>query len=215
MSSNCSQPTGVGESVVLRHRFPDRLLHWSTAGCVFVLLGTGLLPVIGIRFEWVTIHWISGLVMSLLISLHIGRVVLRRRMLGIWFGLKDIDIVRSYLNKASSSILKPGKYSPAQKLMHLGVTLLTMTTILTGLLMMVRIDTPLWERNIYLLGDEVWGVVYVLHGLASLCLVTTIMLHIYFSLRPEKWMYLRSMVRGWMTAEELDRHHNKEKWAGD
>lgn len=101
MSSNCSQPTGVGESVVLRHRFPDRLLHWSTAGCVFVLLGTGLLPVIGIRFEWVSIHWISGLVMSLLISLHIGRVVLRRRMLGIWFGLKDIDIVRSYLNKAS------------------------------------------------------------------------------------------------------------------
>ena len=215
MSSSITKPSGEDRSEVLRHRLPDRLLHWSTAGCTFILLGTGLLPVMGLRFEWVTIHWISGLIMSLLISLHIGRVVLRRRMLSIWFGLKDIDIVRSYLDKVLSPILKPGKYSPAQKLMHLGVTLLTMTTILTGILMMVRIDTPLWERNIYLLGDEAWGMVYVLHGLASLCLVTTIMLHIYFSLRPEKWMYLRSMVKGWVTAEELHKHHNKEKWAGD
>lgn len=215
MSSSTSQPTGGGSSMVLRHRLPDRLLHWSTAVCIFILLGTGLLPVVGLRFEWVTIHWIAGLVMFLLIGLHIFRVVLRNRMLGIWFGMKDLRIVRSYLSKASTSILKPGKYSPAQKLMHLGVTLLTMTTILTGFLMMVRIDTPFWERNIYLLSDEVWGLIYVLHGLASLCLVTTIMLHIYFSLRPDKWMYLRSMLKGWVTPEELEKLHNKEEWAGD
>ena len=215
MSSSISKPTGEGSSVVLRHRLPDRLLHWSTAVCILILLGTGLLPVIGLRFEWVTIHWIAGLVMFLLIGLHIFRVVLRNRILSIWFGIKDLRIMRSYLSKASSSILKPGKYSPAQKLMHLGVTLLTMITILTGILMMARIDTPLWERNIYLLADETWGLVYVFHGLASLCLVTTIMLHIYFSLRPEKWMYLRSMLNGWVTKEELEEHHNKEEWAGD
>ncbi len=215
MSSSTSKPTGEGSPVVLRHRLPDRLLHWSTAVCIFVLLGTGLLPVIGLKFEWVTIHWIAGLVLFLMISFHTFRVIVRNPMFSIWFGMKDLHIVRSYLNKASSSILKPGKYSPAQKLMHLGVTLLTMTTILTGFLMMVRIDTPFWERNIYLLTDDVWGLVYVLHGLASLSLVTTIMLHIYFSLRPEKWMYLRSMVKGWVTIEELEKHHNKEEWVGD
>jgi len=214
MSSNIGKRAGVSRRVVTRHHLPDRLLHWTTAGCILILLGTGLLPVLGIKFEWVTIHWVTGLVMTLLIILHIFRASFRGRMLSVWFGRKDIDIVRSYLGKVSS-ILKPGKYSPAQKLMHLGVTVLTLATVVTGLLMMVRVDTPFWERNIYLLEDGAWGVVYLIHGLASLGLVTTIMLHIYFSVRPEKWMYLRSMMKGWVTEEELEAHHNKQEWAGD
>ena len=214
MSSNIGKRAGVSRRVVTRHQLPDRLLHWTTAGCILILLGTGLLPVLGIKFEWVTIHWVTGLVMTLLIILHIFRASFRGRMLTVWFGRKDIDIVRSYLGKVSS-ILKPGKYSPAQKLMHLGVTVLTLATVVTGLLMMVRVDTPFWERNIYLLEDGAWGVVYLIHGLASLGLVTTIMLHIYFSVRPEKWMYLRSMMKGWVTEEELEAHHNKQEWAGD
>ena len=37
----------------------------------------------------------------------------------------------------------------------------------TGIVMMVRIDTPLWPQNAYLLTDPTWGLIYVLHGLGS------------------------------------------------
>ena len=51
----------------------------------------------------------------------------------MWFGLKDISLTLSYLKKHDGSPPKPGKYSPAQKLMHLGVTALVGLTIITGL----------------------------------------------------------------------------------
>ena len=52
---------------------------------------------------------------------------------------------------------------------------------ITGAMMMVKIDTPWWERNPYWLSDEAWGVVYVLHGLSALLLITMVMTHIYFA----------------------------------
>jgi len=215
MSSETPKPTLGQGQVVIRHKLPDRWLHWFNAICIMVLLGTGLLPVVGINFEWVTIHWIAGIIMMLLLLVHICRVIPRGRLLNIWFGVKDLKIVRAYIGGGSLKVLKPSKYSPAQKLMHQGVTFLVLVTIVTGLLMMVKIDTPLWERNIYIFEDQTWGVIYFLHGFAALFLVTTVMLHIYFSLRPEKWMYLRSMLKGWITDKELERHHDKKEWAGD
>ena len=42
---------------LIRHEWPDRVFHWLTAGSMLVLLGTGLLPILGIKFPWVTAHW--------------------------------------------------------------------------------------------------------------------------------------------------------------
>ena len=81
--------------------------------------------------------------------------------------------------------------------------------------MMVKIDTPFWERNIYLLEDGTWGIIYVLHGFAALSLITTVMLHIYFALRPEKLMYLRSMLGGAITRKEFIEHHDPQKWVAE
>jgi len=36
---------------------------------------------------------------------------------------------------------------------------------------------------------------------------------VYFGLLPEKRMYLRSMVQGWVTREELAAHHDVERVA--
>jgi cytochrome b subunit of formate dehydrogenase len=41
---------------VRRHAAPDRIFHWVTAATMFVLLGTSLLPIIGIRFAWLVPH---------------------------------------------------------------------------------------------------------------------------------------------------------------
>ena len=105
-----------------------------------------------------------------------------------------------------------GKYSVAQKAIHNAFAVVLSTAIVTGGLMLVKIDTPWWDRDPYWLDDRTWAVVYVLHDLASLCLVTMIMLHIYFALRPEKLYLLRSMLRGWITGTEYDRHYDATRW---
>jgi len=197
---------------VLRHKGLDRGLHWLFAVSVLVLLATGFLPILGIKFEWVTVHWVTGIVLLALLLLHVVRSVQGGQFGTVWFGADDLGLVIGRLRKTQA---KPGKYSPEQKLMHLGVSVLVLMTLVTGLLMMVKIDTPFWERNIYLLEDATWGIIYVLHGFAALCLITTVMLHIYFALRPEKRMYLRSMFSGNMTRGEVESHHDVNKWVVD
>src|SRR5690554_5192907 len=61
---------------IKRHRLVDRLFHWGMAITVFVLLGTAFLPILGYRFEWVTIHWIAGIVLTALVLFHIIRATI-------------------------------------------------------------------------------------------------------------------------------------------
>jgi hypothetical protein len=52
---------------------------------------------------------------------------------------------------------KPGKNSLENKLFHHLTSVATLATIATGLLMMVKVDTPFWQRNPYLLPDSTWA----------------------------------------------------------
>ena len=62
--------------------------------------------------------------------------------------------------------------------------------------MMAKIDTPLWRRDPSILSDWNWGIVYTLHGAASLLLIFFFILHIYFAFLPEHRQLLASMVFG-------------------
>lgn len=186
--------------MLIRHRLLDRLLHWVFALSIVVLALTGILPKLGVEFSWLAIHWVTGLVLLAATVMHLLRVLLFKPLLNMWIGPRDF------------SEGKPGKFSLPQKLMHNGVALLTLAALVTGLLMMVRIDTPFWARDPYWLAADTWGLVYVLHGLAALCFVSVIMLHVYFSLRPEKRMYLRAIFKGWITREEYAREHDPQRW---
>ena len=68
-----------------RHAGIDRWFHWVTAATMAVLLATSLLPLLGVRFAWVEIHWIAGLVLTAIILLHILRAV-------FWQGLRHMMI---------------------------------------------------------------------------------------------------------------------------
>ena len=48
----------------------------------------------------------------------------------------------------------------------------------------------------------------LLIGIFTLLAVTLVIIHVYFSLLPEKHMYLRAMVKGWITREELRRRRS-------
>lgn len=206
---------GAGHYIV-RHSLIDRLFHWITAISVLVLLFTAFLPISGIKFPWVTAHWVSGLVLTGAISVHIIRSLFWQDLWSMWFGLRDlketIATLGWLLKLKGGSLIKSGKYSPAQKLMHHSVSVFVLVTIATGLFMMVKIDTPLWERDPYWLSDQNWGIVYVLHGAAALFLMSILMIHIYFSLRPEKLMYTRSMISGWLSRADFMDQHDPERW---
>ncbi len=116
------------------------------------------------------------------------------------------------LRRTDRAPAKPGKYSVAQKFIHHAFALAVLTTIVTGACMLAKIDTPWWERNPFFFSDPTWGIVYVLHGIASLLLITMVISHVYFALRPEKLLFTRSMIMGWITREEFETHHDPDRW---
>ena len=216
MTTSTRNPGGAPTAgKVVRHALVDRAVHWISAACVLTLLATAFLPILGLPFGWVTIHWVTGLVLIVAVLLHIVRVLWRRTLASMWVGSADVGdalaVGRATL-RLRTVVRKVGKYSTAQKLIHHAFAVLVLTTIVTGALMLARIDTPWWQRNPYWLADATWGVVYVLHGLAALVLITMVMMHVYFALRPEKWLYTRSMIRGWITRREFDEHHDPARW---
>ena len=197
---------------IQRHAFVDRLFHWLSAVTVLALMATAFLPILGIEFAWVTIHWIAGLVLAVLVVFHIVRSLVWQRIATVWVGLRDVREGWSAL-RSSGEVKVGGKYSLAQKAIHNAFAIVVLTAVVTGGLMLAKVDTPWWERNPYWLSDTTWGLVYVLHDLASLCLVTMVILHIYFALRPEKLYLLRSMLRGWITTTEYERHYDDTRWS--
>ena len=60
---------------VVRHKGPDRIFHWVMAVTVLTLLATAFLPIAGVQFPWVTIHWIAGVVLAAIVLYHIVRAL--------------------------------------------------------------------------------------------------------------------------------------------
>lgn len=190
-----SEQAATGERVE-RHKGVDRLFHWLTAAAVLTLMATGLLPALGIaRFDWVVVHWSVGVVLVLLVLFHIIRAFFWQQ-LKCMFALSTDEITGK----------KVRKYTVAQKLMHHAMTLMVLAAVITGCLMLMKMDTPLWKRDPYTLSQATWGVIYVIHGAAAVSAITLVFLHVYFAILPEKRMYLRAMIRGWMTREEEREH---------
>ena len=217
-SAASTDPTGrTGR--VLRHALADRIFHWAAAAAVLTLLGTAFLPILGLSFPWVTVHWMAGIALGVIVLWHIVRALFWQDWRAMWIGRRDLcDVVDTLcwtLRRRAEPPGKPGKYSLAQKLIHVVFALAILTTLVTGGLMLVRIDAPWWQRNPYWLPDATWGVIYVLHGLAALALITIVMAHVYFALRPEKLFFTRSMVLGWITREEYAREHDQNRWQVD
>ena len=185
-----------------RHKFIDRAYHWLMAAAMLILLLTAFLPILGIKFEWVGIHWVTGLVLTVIVLFHIIRACFFQNFWAMMIDSTDLK----------APLAKPGKYSVAQKLYHLAISVLILAAIATGLLMWRKVDTPFWQRDPYWLSTDAWGVVYAIHGVAAMALVTMVIIHVYFALRPDEWHLTRSMLRGWITGKEYRDHHDPRRW---
>ena len=201
---------------VLRHKLTGRIFHWTTAACFFVLLATGLLPIFGIKFNWLTPHWVTGLVLTAAVILHIAGAFRARHVRYMWIGFREFITslvhVFSVLSGKNARASKPGKYSVAQKVMHFAAIVVVFTAVGTGVVMMIGIDTPFWERDPYFVSERTRGLIFVAHGLATLLSITMIMVHVYFAARPEKRYFLRSMIGGWISRRDYEDNHDAELW---
>jgi hypothetical protein len=53
---------------------------------------------------------------------------------------------------------------------------------------------------------------YVLHGLAGVGLISLVVIHVYFGLRPEKRPITKSMIFGWMSRDFMLKEHDPARW---
>lgn len=161
------------------------------AALVVVLLGTAFLPVLGIRFDWVPIHWMSGVLLTAAILFHLYRSFLVHGVRSMMPTGHDLRV--AFKREQEDETVK---YDLNQKLYHWSVAATILVLVVSGCLMLAKIDTPLWRRDPAILSDRDWGVVYVCHGAASLVLIFFFILHIYFAFLPEHRRLLASMVLG-------------------
>ncbi|MCY4462573.1 MAG: cytochrome b/b6 domain-containing protein [Albidovulum sp.] len=180
----------------VRHQLSDRLFHWVMAACIILLGGTAFLPIIGIKFNWLPIHWWTGVALVAAILFHLYRVFAVHGI-GKMLPMADDarETVRIALNRSKEG-LKPAKYDAFQKSYHWAAAISVLATAATGLIMLAKIDTTFWKRDPSILSESAWGVIYVIHGLGAMLLLFLVILHIYFSFIPSHRAYLVSMIRG-------------------
>ncbi len=202
---------------IARHSLAARLFHWIMAVAMFALLFTAFLPKVGVQFDWVTYHWIAGLVLTASILFHILHASFWLDFWSIWPDRVDLADASKRLRRALGQQAPPprrfAKYPLENKLYHGVIVLAGLSVMVTGVLMMFRVRTPFFTRNPYLFRDLTWGLMYVLHGLAGVGLIALVMVHVYFAIRPEKFDITKSMIFGSMSREHYLEHHDPQRWA--
>jgi cytochrome b subunit of formate dehydrogenase len=193
---------------VPRHSLAARAFHWVMALSMLALLVTAFLPKVGVKFDWVTYHWIAGLVLTASVIFHIIHATFFLDFWSIWPDKIDLrDAKRRLLRSLGKEAPLPdrfAKYPLENKFYH---------AVGTGVFMMKRVNTHgLFTRNPYLFGDMTWGMMYVLHGLAGVGLIALILVHVYFGIRPEKLPITKSMIFGYMSRDFYLEEHDPERW---
>lgn len=221
---------------VERFSATQRVSHWVMAIAVFLLMLSGFIlmnpdltvqPPLGI--SWVDIHIIFSIVFIAYVIFHIGHVAYKGTWMAMWIGvteIKDIWARGMHLIGQREGYPRQLKYPSAQKFLHLGVTVASIGVILSGLVMIRRIEVPfLWDatREFSFLGitfnqgisEAGWGLVtwsFVLHDLFAILMVGLVLGHVYFALRPEEWGITKSMFTGSVSADTYAKKYSPTSW---
>lgn len=208
-----SVPPGIPEKIE-RHSLAARAFHWTMSVAMLVLLITAFVPVMGWQFNWVDLHWQAGVLLIATVVYHVIHAIGWQDFWAMFqLGVSEgIATLRHVASSKAPAPPKAGKYPFDHRMYHHVIVVVSLAAIVTGVLMMVRIDTPFWTRNPYLFSDSTWGIMYVVHGLSGVSLILLVASHIYFALRPEKRWITWSMVRGWIDREHYLEHFDPAKW---
>jgi cytochrome b subunit of formate dehydrogenase len=204
---------------VKRHSLAARTFHWIMAASMLTLLVTAIGPILGFTFNWVEIHWIAGLVLTVSIVYHIIHASVWMDFWSIWLNKEDVSEViarlKRVMGQSAPAPRKAAKYPWDNKMYHTAIVLSALAVVPTGLFMMKRVETLFFVRNSYLFSDATWGVMYVLHGLSGIGLVGLTLAHVYFAIRPEKLWITKGMVFGDISRQDFLEHHDPQRWVID
>ena len=110
----------------IRHQLSDRLFHWFMAILTVILLVTAFLPILGVKFNWVPIHWVAGVLLIISVIFHLYRSFFVH---GLSEMLPRIEDFQSFFGKNSS---EEEKYDLGQKMYHWSIACSMMTLLVTG-----------------------------------------------------------------------------------
>ena len=203
-------------ATITRHTLAARLFHWLMAAAMLALLITGFFPIVGIQFPWITIHWVAGVVLTISVLYHIVHATFFLDFWSIWIGPSDVkeamQRTKRQMGQTGEAVPKHGKYPLDHKLYHTAVMLAGVAAIATGVVMLARVETPLWPHDPYMFADATWGLIYVLHGVGAVLFVTLTLTHIYFAVRPDKIWLTKAMIFGSVDREHYLQHHDPKRW---
>lgn len=230
-----SELESQGIEEVNRFSFAQRASHWIMAISIFLLLLSGFLilhtevtikPLFGLT--WLVVHEIGAIVLTGYVIFHIGHVAYKGTWDTMWFTFTDLkDQLTRLKNFFSLTDEYPRqfKYPGAQKILHWSITLATLGLIVTGLVLLRRVNfRPLWEatREFSLLGITfdmgtsarigLVGWSFVLHDLFAMGIVALVMGHIYFATRPQEWTISKSMITGSVPVHDYAEKYSPESW---
>src|SRR5882724_8462266 len=121
---------------VSRHLLVDRIYHWLMAACMLTLMGSAFFPIIGWKFEWVSLHWMTGDVLAVLVLIHIVRALIWQDWRAMLVDGADVRngwrSIGAALGVRGQPPGKSGKYKILQKLYHLAVAILVLSIIASG-----------------------------------------------------------------------------------
>ena len=104
---------------VPRHSLAARLFHWVMAASMFTLLFTAFLPKVGIRFNWVTYHWIAGTVLTISIIFHVIHASFWLDFWSIWPDRADLEDasrrVRRFMGQSGAAAAKIRQISAGEQ----------------------------------------------------------------------------------------------------
>ncbi|MFB6131150.1 MAG: cytochrome b/b6 domain-containing protein, partial [Salinigranum sp.] len=179
---------------------------------------------------WITVHEVAAITLIAYVLFHLGHVASKGTWSVMWFGRDDVaDLWTRFQNLVglTDEYPKQFKYPSAQQALHLFVSLAVLGLVATGLVLLRRVQTPLWAatREFTFLGVTfglgggtvgTMGLVpwsFVLHDFLAIATLSLVMGHVYFALRPREWSITQSMVTGKIPVDVYAEKYSRSSWS--
>ena len=90
-SGRIRKPAARVPERVTRHSLAARAFHWIMAASMLTLLVTSFAPILGWQFDWVEIHWMAGIALTISIIYHIIHASFWLDFWSIWLNKEDVN----------------------------------------------------------------------------------------------------------------------------
>jgi formate dehydrogenase gamma subunit len=197
---------------VARYEAGARLYHWLTAVCA---LGLGLsgvalfAPGVLGHGPWLLLHEAAAVAFVAALLVHVVVAPQRGEARTMWFDradLRDLEVVAANFLGRTRDYPAFGKYDPLQKVFHAWLTVLAVSLIATGAVLMLSAHA--WAS----FGREWMRATRIGHDLGAFTFAAAILVHVYFGVIRVNWPRLVAMCTGRLRGSSFNLYHDAARW---